>query len=110
MVNDNEVVILFVKFAPGVDISEAKKKIVKKIRSELSPKHVPSEIVKVSEIPYNINFKKMEILVKKLLDGQDVRYVLLLWPGELSSEAEKAARVGVREKREVQEKWGAEQE
>lgn len=64
--------MLFAKFSPGVDVAETKKKIFAKIRHELSPKHIPAEIVKVSEIPYNINFKKMEILVKKLIDGQDV--------------------------------------
>ena len=39
------------------------------IRSQLSPKHVPSIIRRVPAAPYNRNLKKMEVLVKLVVDG-----------------------------------------
>ena len=38
------------------------------VRAQLSPKHVPVDIVFVSAIPYNRNMKKMEVLVKLILE------------------------------------------
>lgn len=39
------------------------------IRNNLSPKHLPSEIVIVSELPVNANGKKLEVLIKRLISG-----------------------------------------
>jgi acetoacetyl-CoA synthetase len=40
------------------------------LRKELSPKHVPREIVRVEKVPYNHNSKKMEVLVKSIVAGK----------------------------------------
>jgi acetoacetyl-CoA synthetase len=39
------------------------------LRTELSPRHVPDEIVRVSGIPRTLNGKKLEVPVKRLLAG-----------------------------------------
>jgi len=69
----DERVILFVKLKEGYELTdELKKKIKKTIRENLSPRHVPAKIIKVSDIPYTINMKKVEIAVKKIIHGQKV--------------------------------------
>ena len=42
------------------------------IRENLSPKHLPSQIIQVPDIPYTINGKKTEIAVRKVLLGEDL--------------------------------------
>lgn len=42
-------------------------KIKRQIREELSPKHLPDEIVEAPGIPYTLNGKKMETPVKRIL-------------------------------------------
>jgi acetoacetyl-CoA synthetase len=44
-------------------------KINTALRKNCSPRHIPDMIVKVSEIPYTISGKKMEVPVKKILMG-----------------------------------------
>ncbi len=61
---------LFVALQPGVELDEAlKKKIASRIRSSLSPRHVPDEIYAVAEVPKTLNMKKLEVPVKKILSG-----------------------------------------
>ena len=40
-----------------------------KIRNYCSPKHVPSIILPIEDIPYTMNGKKVEIAVKKIING-----------------------------------------
>ncbi|MCW1934894.1 acetoacetate--CoA ligase [Pararhodobacter zhoushanensis] len=64
---------LFVQMQPGVALDDAKKaEIVKRLRAERSPRHVPDEIVAAPEIPTTLTGKKMEVPVRKLLLGQPV--------------------------------------
>ncbi len=66
-------VILFVKLAPGIDLTDAlKNKIKQVIRSNASPRHVPAKIISVSDVPYTLNMKKVELAVKKVIQGQPV--------------------------------------
>ena len=51
------------------DFDKVKKKIVEKLKISLSPRHVPDDIIRVSQIPRTINGKKMEVPLKKLLMG-----------------------------------------
>ncbi|ABW67053.1 acetoacetate--CoA ligase [Desulfosudis oleivorans] len=65
-------VILFVKPAPGHELTDAlKEKIRAVIRANASPRHVPAKIVAAPDIPYTLNMKKVELAVKKILDGKD---------------------------------------
>ena len=47
-------------------------KIKQSIRGNCSPRHVPEIILPIEEIPYTISGKKVEIAVKKIIDGEDV--------------------------------------
>ena len=39
------------------------------IKDNCSPRHVPSKIIKVKDIPYTLNGKKVEIAVKNIVQG-----------------------------------------
>ena len=67
-------VILFVKMAPGVDLTdELRDRIRKTIRINASPRHVPAKIIAVPDVPYTLNMKKVELSVKKVIEGQAVQ-------------------------------------
>jgi len=71
--NDEEVV-LFVKLAIGqVLTEELKRKIKDQIRKSCSPRHVPAMILETKDVPYTINGKKVEVAVKKIAHGQEVK-------------------------------------
>ena len=66
-------VILFVKLAPGYELTEAlKAKIKQTIRTNASPRHVPAKILSTPEVPYTLNMKKVELAVKKIIEGRAV--------------------------------------
>lgn len=71
---DDVRIVLFVVMAEGRELSdELKDRIKKTIRSNASPRHVPKKILAVPDIPYTLNQKKVELAVKKLLKGQEVK-------------------------------------
>jgi acetoacetyl-CoA synthetase len=62
--------ILFVVLAAEVELSsELKSNISNRIRTLLSPRYVPDAICAVSNIPYTLNGKKLEVPVKRLFQG-----------------------------------------
>ncbi|MEW6201648.1 MAG: acetoacetate--CoA ligase [bacterium] len=66
-------VILFVKMAKGYELTEEiKNKIKSTIRTNCSPRHVPAKIIAISDIPYTLNFKKVELAVRKTIHGEEV--------------------------------------
>ena len=59
---------LFVVLQPGAVLDEAlQERIRHQIRSKASARHVPNEVVQVTEIPRTLSGKKMEVPVRKLL-------------------------------------------
>ncbi len=63
----DERVILFVKLHEGQELSTALMDTIRtQIRSRRTPRHVPSRIIQVDEIPYTLNGKRVEVLVKKV--------------------------------------------
>ena len=61
---------LFVVLGPGAVLDDAlKKRVASDVRRELSPRHVPDEIVSVPAVPRTLNGKKLEVPVKRLLLG-----------------------------------------
>ena len=71
---DDVRVILFVKMAEGEKLDmDLENRIRNTIRKNASPRHVPKKIIPISDIPYTINMKKVEIAVKKIIHGQQVR-------------------------------------
>ena len=72
--NNDVRVILFVKLAPGYELDEAlKKKIMADIRLNASPRHVPAKIIQCPDVPYTLNMKKVELAVKKMIEGKEVK-------------------------------------
>jgi acetoacetyl-CoA synthetase len=70
---DDVRVILFVKLASGHELTdELKAKIKQTIRTNASPRHVPAKILSTLEVPYTLNMKKVELAVKKIIEGQPV--------------------------------------
>jgi acetoacetyl-CoA synthetase len=70
--NDTRVV-LFVKMTPGRELTdELRERIRKTIRVNASPRHVPAKIIAVPDIPYTLTMKKVELSVKKIIEGQVV--------------------------------------
>jgi acetoacetyl-CoA synthetase len=66
-------VILFVQLPEGEPLTEAlKQRIRDTIRSLASPRHVPTKIIAVPGVPYTLNMKKVEMAVKKAIEGQPV--------------------------------------
>jgi acetoacetyl-CoA synthetase len=73
-IESDEVVVLFVRLKDGFDLNdELIKKINTNIRNGCSPRHVPSIIKSVPEIPYTLNGKKVEVAVKKIIHGLEVK-------------------------------------
>jgi len=61
---------LFVVLADGAELNEdLEKKINTRIRSRLSPRHIPDVIYAISAVPRTLNAKKLEVPVKKILAG-----------------------------------------
>jgi acetoacetyl-CoA synthetase len=62
--------ILFVALAEGASLSEAlRARLTRELRSSLSPRHVPDEIVAVPSVPRTLSGKKLEVPVKRILTG-----------------------------------------
>jgi acetoacetyl-CoA synthetase len=71
--NGDERVVLFVKLNGRYILDEELiDKIKKLIKSNCSPRHIPSKILETPDIPYTINGKKVEIAVKKIIAGKNV--------------------------------------
>ncbi|WP_030517151.1 acetoacetate--CoA ligase [Nocardia sp. NRRL WC-3656] len=63
---------LFVTLAPGAELTdELKQRINATIRTEVSPRHVPDEIIAAPGIPHTRTGKKLEVPIKKLFQGAD---------------------------------------
>ncbi|QHA03470.1 acetoacetate--CoA ligase [Streptomyces broussonetiae] len=61
---------LFVHLAPGAALDEALLNRIKQaIREQLSPRHVPDEIIEVPGVPHTLTGKRIEVPVKRLLQG-----------------------------------------
>jgi acetoacetyl-CoA synthetase len=66
-------IILFVKLAPGVQLThELKDKIRKILREKASPRHVPAIIMEMPDAPYTMNMKKVESAVTNIIHGRPV--------------------------------------
>jgi acetoacetyl-CoA synthetase len=66
-------VVLFVKMAEGQELTDDLQKQIKTtLRTHASPRHVPAKIIPVPAIPYTLNMKKVELAVKKVIQGQPV--------------------------------------
>ncbi|KAF8770326.1 Acetoacetyl-CoA synthetase like protein [Argiope bruennichi] len=69
----DERVILFVMMLPGHPLTdEVKEKINKTIEHHLTHEHVPDIIMETPDIPYNLNGKKLNSVVKKIINKKPI--------------------------------------
>ena len=70
---DDVRIILFVTTQNNKELDDVKIKLIKsRIRKNCSPKHVPSIIIKVPEIPRTKSGKVVELAVKKIINGEEL--------------------------------------
>jgi len=68
--------LLFVVLAEGAALDdELRSSVVTTLRRELSPRHVPDAIVAVRAVPRTLSGKKLELPVKRILEGADPEVV-----------------------------------
>ncbi|WP_433668608.1 acetoacetate--CoA ligase [Nocardia sp. CA-136227] len=68
---------LFVVLTPGVELTdELRGRINATIRAEVSPRHVPDEIIAAPGIPHTRTGKKLEVPIKKLFQGAEAATVV----------------------------------
>jgi len=74
---DNDVrVILFVVLNKGSILDQNLiNRLKKEIKTNASPKHVPSKIIEVSDIPRTKNGKIVELAVKNIIDGNAIKNI-----------------------------------
>ncbi|MBO0842172.1 MAG: acetoacetate--CoA ligase [Nocardioides sp.] len=61
--------VCFVQLDPGTDIDDVRTRLRTAVREALSPRHVPDEVVAVPAIPRTLIGKKLEVPVKRILQG-----------------------------------------
>ncbi|PSR79238.1 hypothetical protein PHLCEN_2v7096 [Hermanssonia centrifuga] len=70
----DERVLLFLKMRPGHQLSDSLSNSIREaIRKALSARHVPAYIFEIQEIPYTVNNKKIEIAVKQIVSGSNLK-------------------------------------
>lgn len=75
--------LLFVHLAEGATLDDdLRTRLARAIRAELSPRHVPDEVHQVPAIPRTISGKKLEVPIKRLLEGEPLEQVVN--PGALA--------------------------
>jgi acetoacetyl-CoA synthetase len=89
--------LLFVALEPGHELDEElRRRIADDLRAALSPRHVPDEIVRVPAIPRTHSGKKLEVPVKRILQGAAAEEVVSLGsladPSALDAFVSRAAR------------------
>ncbi|HEY6031290.1 MAG TPA: hypothetical protein VIU44_12025, partial [Gaiellaceae bacterium] len=70
---DEDELLLFVVLRDGVELDDAlRRRIAGALRDALSPRHVPDSIVAVAAIPQTLTGKRLELPVKRILEGAAV--------------------------------------
>ena len=69
-------VVLFVKLQDGLTLDSALAEQVKQtIRANTTPRHVPAKVVQVSDIPRTKSGKIVELAVRNVVHGRDVKNI-----------------------------------
>ncbi|GMT07429.1 hypothetical protein PENTCL1PPCAC_29603 [Pristionchus entomophagus] len=72
--DEDELILLFVRMKNGAVLDDAlRKRVCTKIREMMSPRHIPNAIHAVDDIPYTNSGKKVEMAVKKIINGHPVQ-------------------------------------
>ena len=71
---NDERIVLFVRLRDGLELSNALlERIKRRIRENTSPRHVPALILPVAEIPRTKSGKIVELAVRDVVHGREVR-------------------------------------
>ncbi|WP_417532670.1 acetoacetate--CoA ligase [Marinobacterium stanieri] len=72
--NNDVRVVLFVRLRDGVELDEALiDRIRSTIRANTTPRHVPAKVIQVTDIPRTISGKIVELAVRKVVLGEEVK-------------------------------------
>ena len=72
--DDDVRVVLFVVLRDGVNLDDPMRdRIKEQIRRNTTPRHVPAKIVQVADIPRTKNGKIVEIAVRNVVHGKEVK-------------------------------------
>ena len=72
--HNDERIVLFVRLRDGLELSDSlRERIRQHIRSATSPRHVPARIVAVPEIPRTKSGKIVELAVREVVHGRQVK-------------------------------------
>uniref|UniRef100_A0A0N5B976 Acetoacetyl-CoA synthetase n=1 Tax=Strongyloides papillosus TaxID=174720 RepID=A0A0N5B976_STREA len=85
---DNEIIVLFLKLADNSKFDQVVTKLKYDLRTHMSPRHVPNVFKTINDIPYTHSGKKMELIVKQILNGEDVKNIGAVRNPECLSEYE----------------------
>ena len=70
----DERIVLFVRLRDGVQLTpELEARIRRRIRDNSSPRHVPARILQVSDIPRTKSGKIVELAVRDVVHGREIR-------------------------------------
>jgi acetoacetyl-CoA synthetase len=94
---DNDTrIVLFVRLREGVELTEALEKRIKaQIRSNTTPRHVPSRILQVTDIPRTKSGKIVELAVREVVHGRPVKNMEALANPEALEEFRARAELAV---------------
>ena len=72
--DDDTRIVLFVRLAEGVSLTDALQAEIKRVlKVNASPRHVPARIVQVSDVPRTRSNKISELAVADVVNGREVR-------------------------------------
>jgi acetoacetyl-CoA synthetase len=67
-------IVLFVKLRQGSQLTDQLiERIKTTIRKNCTPRHVPAKVLAVEDIPYTISGKKVELAVRNVIHGLEVK-------------------------------------
>ncbi|MER0239588.1 acetoacetate--CoA ligase [Fulvimarina sp. MAC8] len=74
--DDDQRVVLFVRTAKGAELDEELiKRLKKAVKDGASPRHVPAKILAVEDIPRTKSGKIVELAVKEVVEGREVKNI-----------------------------------
>jgi acetoacetyl-CoA synthetase len=70
----DERIVLFVRLQPGMSLTaDLEDRIRRRIRENASPRHVPARILQVTEVPRTKSGKIVELAVRDIVHGREIK-------------------------------------
>lgn len=64
---------MFLKLRDGTLDKDLRGRIRDAIKTRLSARHVPSHVLQVTDVPYTMNGKKIENIVRDIVNGRNIK-------------------------------------